>query len=83
MNCKIIRNCCLVISILIFLSLLTFIFNDTYDLWKNEGPKFGEDNYTFIELLLSRQKGALLITAIATLIPLLLAIFFYKKLKQR
>lgn len=82
MNYKIIRNCCFVLSIVIFFSLIAFIFTHNYDLWKNEGPKFSEENYTFIELLFARQKVALLFTGVATLIPLLLTIFFHKKYKQ-
>jgi len=81
MNYKLMRNCCFLLAAIILFVMLAFITMHTYNLWKNEGPKFSEQ--TFTKLLFGTQKGALSITLVGTIIPILLGIYFNVKLKEK
>ena len=81
MDYKKLRNCLYLISAIIFIVLIAYILLHTYNLWKFEGPKFSEENYSLIELLFARQKGAIILTFFGTAMPLLLGVFCHSKHK--
>jgi len=73
------RNIFFILSAIVLIALLCIILIHTYQLWKFEGTKFGEENYTYFELLLSMQKGSIIITVALTALPFLIALHYHRK----